>query len=292
MKINTNRIFSNGKHNAFTTMMYFRGHYYVAFRTAKEHHHSKSRIKVLRSYDLKSWEEYSQTKKIKDLRDPQFKGGTLFCVKPRCKRARSVWYVRDLEVYLGNVFKKKIQLFKSKNLKSQYWPWVIKEDFTIEYKASQPGPVKVFHKKKYFSIPSFIYTTETDGIKQGNEFLFIERNDYGNSHIVRGKGKKWRTYETEDIHCPRLFEWENKTYVVGRKANMKADTPKVCIWQVFENRVKLIKTLPSGGDCGYPGVIVEKDRVLISYYSQHTCGFDEKKPKRIHKADIFLTEIT
>jgi hypothetical protein len=27
--------------------------------------------------------------------------------------------------------------------------------------------------------------------------------------------------------------------------------------------------LPSRGDCGYPGLVVEKDRALISYYSQH-----------------------
>jgi len=45
------------------------------------------------------------------------------------------------------------------------------------------------------------------------------------------------------------------------------------------------------GDCGYPGMMVEKDRILLSYYSQHDVDQAPKsKPGEIAN-DIYLAEV-
>lgn len=301
MDVKVTKIYSEGTHAAFTTIMKGdRDDYYVAFREAKEHHYSKSAIKIIKSKNLKDWEVSATTKKIKDLRDPQFSEGGLYCVKVDCSTTHKtftgepVYDVKSLELLHATIIKDgKMYLKKTFNYKKLYWPWVIKKDFIIEYKAYKPGPIKVFYKNKLLTPPSFLGTTETDGIKQGKEFLFIERNDYGKSHMVRGTNKEWRVYQLQDeIHCPRIFEWKGKTYVVGREAASKMDNPTMCIWEVLDKTVKLVKTLPGCGDLGYPGVLVEKDRVLISYYHQGEDGFDVKNPKRIHKSSIYLAEVT
>ncbi|MFH1008863.1 MAG: hypothetical protein V1800_15415 [Candidatus Latescibacterota bacterium] len=52
------RIYSDGRHNAFTDIEYWKGHYYVAFRNAGNHVRpgDYGDVLVIRSDDLKSWQ--------------------------------------------------------------------------------------------------------------------------------------------------------------------------------------------------------------------------------------------
>jgi len=45
------------------------------------------------------------------------------------------------------------------------------------------------------------------------------------------------------------------------------------------------------GDCGYPGLVVEKDRVLMSYYSQHDVNQARNPSPGQIASDIYLAEI-
>ncbi|MCK4591374.1 MAG: hypothetical protein KAT86_06440, partial [Candidatus Latescibacteria bacterium] len=63
------------------------------------------------------------------------------------------------------------------------------------------------------------------------------------------------------------------------------------IWRLVENQLEPILVLPSRGDCGYPGLVVEEDRVLMSFYSQHDVD-QGPKPKSGETAnEIYLAEI-
>ena len=68
------KIYSDGRHNAFTDMEYWKGHYYVAFRNAGGHARpgDYGDILVIRSDDLKRWEVCARlsTSDDHDDRDP------------------------------------------------------------------------------------------------------------------------------------------------------------------------------------------------------------------------------
>lgn len=53
-----------------------------------------------------------------------------------------------------------------------------------------------------------------------------------------------------------------------------------------DGAVTPIITLPSGGDTSYPGLVLRRDRLLISYYSSH------EGQSRIYLAVLNLRELT
>src|SRR3954470_11311236 len=66
------KIYSDGKHNAFTAFVKFKDQYLIAFRTAKEHNSADGDIVVLSSTDAKEWKESLRLDIDKrDDRDPQ-----------------------------------------------------------------------------------------------------------------------------------------------------------------------------------------------------------------------------
>ena len=63
------------------------------------------------------------------------------------------------------------------------------------------------------------------------------------------------------------------------------------IWRFIDRKLEPIVVFSLVGDCGYPGLVVEKDRVLMSYYSQHDADQTaESKPGEIAN-DIYLAKI-
>jgi hypothetical protein len=72
----------------------------------------------------------------------------------------------------------------------------------------------------------------------------------------------------------------------------KAPDWHTAIWRFVDGKLDPILVFPSAGDCGYPGMVVEEDRVLISYYSQHDVdNGPEQKPGECPN-EIYLAEIT
>ena len=66
------RIYADGKYNAFTDMKFYKGYYWVAFRSGKAHISPEGRIIIIRSKDLKNWESFAEIKHPGlDLRDPR-----------------------------------------------------------------------------------------------------------------------------------------------------------------------------------------------------------------------------
>ena len=65
------------------------------------------------------------------------------------------------------------------------------------------------------------------------------------------------------------------------------------IWRLVGDHLEPILVLPSRGDCGYAGMVVEEDRVLTSFYSQHDVdeGLTPRPgviPSEIHVEEIAL----
>ncbi|WP_286266105.1 hypothetical protein [Thalassotalea atypica] len=84
------------------------------------------------------------------------------------------------------------------------------------------------------------------------------------------------------VGAPKLIKVKGKIILAGRSWN-KDEGCKTSIWLVNSARLTLDRlfTLPSQGDTSYPGMVVSKDRLLLSYYSQH----------QENKCKIFLANI-
>ena len=116
------------------------------------------------------------------------------------------------------------------------------------------------------------------------------------------------------IHCPVLCECDGVVYVAGRRTTATAwktqPTPagNTGIFILAEGKVDPFLALASEGDAAYPGLIRRrKNRLLISYYSQHAYlngviqadtyaqdflqDTEDKGPRMSGPADIFIAEI-
>ena len=66
------RIYADGRHNAFTDLLKWREHYYLCFRASENHGiEPPGEIVVLRSADLRVWEECGRLSTAGDDRDPK-----------------------------------------------------------------------------------------------------------------------------------------------------------------------------------------------------------------------------
>ena len=64
---------------------------------------------------------------------------------------------------------------------------------------------------------------------------------------------------------------ENLYIVAGRHVDWGSHQFTTKIW-LFNSKTKTLselKTLPSGGDTSYPGLVIEGDNLYVSYYSSH-----------------------
>jgi hypothetical protein len=74
LSIETWNVIDNGRHNAFTDLIYWKGLFYLAYRTADFHAGSEnSKIVIMTSEDAKRWNEEAQLDANgTDIRDPKF----------------------------------------------------------------------------------------------------------------------------------------------------------------------------------------------------------------------------
>ncbi|RJP67327.1 MAG: exo-alpha-sialidase [Candidatus Abyssobacteria bacterium SURF_17] len=87
---------------------------------------------------------------------------------------------------------------------------------------------------------------------------------------------KWsfaRSHETR-LDGPYLFQIGERTYACGRrhvggKAHMGSvwETKRTSLYLVLPDQLVFLSDLPSSGDTSYAGVVVDRDDVLISYYT-------------------------
>ena len=66
------KVYGDGKHNAFTAFVRWRGALWLAFRQADSHNSGDGDLVVLRSKDGRDWSEALRLNVLPDDRDPQF----------------------------------------------------------------------------------------------------------------------------------------------------------------------------------------------------------------------------
>lgn len=281
--ISVERIWDEAPHNAFTSLIRYKGLWYCAFRESTKHVlGTNGKIRVLTSNDGKKWKSAALFEREEiDLRDP------------------SLTIIPDntLMLHIGaSIYKegkhtgyKPAVAFKENGRKwsdfydldfNNTWPWHPfcngKEIYIVAY-GKVPSLYKSRDGKKYERICDFKledFANEAAIFQRDNDTLMaLIRRDRGNRHALIGKATspftEWHWKECEYfVGGPEVIPLPDGRIIAGGRTFIDGEA-KTVIGTVTDGGFNPVLVLPSGGDCSYPGMVWYKNHLWISYYSSH-----------------------
>ncbi len=301
--ISVDKIWSNDRHNAFTSLAYYKNEFYVVFREAKKHNSREGKIKLIKSTDTKKWTHVASVSLDEsDLRDPKVivnkKNQLIVYGMSRASQTN-----KGIPHYTHSWILQENKLIKSANLKTNKntWKWGINrigEDImSIAYSGKDKRGTlyrstlgyndwSITIKNIFPNVEDF--PSESSFIQlQDKSILTLLRKNRGNKKAMIGHSKypyqQWNWQELDkQIGGPSLIQLSNdsiyacvRLYDNVRTSLCKVDTATSTLQEIF--------TFPSGNDTSYAGMVQVKDTLYISYYSNHQA---EK-----NLSDIFLSKV-
>lgn len=319
--LNTRRIWGGEKHCAFTSIIEFKGKYYVSFREADSHVFdddgvARGATRIIASSDGDKWESVAYiTEEGIDLRDPKLSvtsdgrlmvliGGSEYQNGPgplisRCPR---VSFSSD---GVNFTTPQKINI-NSKTANGMDWLWRVDwrdgKGYGVVYSllAENPRTVETgavislltttdgvnYEDVANFNLPNFPNETTVHFFPDGRMGMMV-REDSGDSLGYWGVSKapytNW-SFKKMDIQIggPDFFVCKNDEVIMGsRDYRVKGKTSTIIRKGNADGQFKDVVTLPSSGDCSYPGFIKVGDELWVSYYSTH----------ETQKASVYLTKL-
>lgn len=284
---------------AFTSLAYFNGYYYCAFREAKNHAdltgENNGIIHVIRSIEGNRWQLFQTfSKDGHDLRDPQL------CVTPTNQlllTAEDVVYRNNEAVYRKTISAIKIGKKQFSDLRELMfsptlsWNWLWQTSivngkvcgFTycpyFAFSRSKDGlNFEVENPIKGLNIP-----TEASVVYFTNKIIALARTN-GNAVLgICEDGVEWRWQELNiPISCPKLIVYKDMLYCIGRTIHKNKNFLQLFNIDIENNYAESITEIHSGKDNAYPGAVIVDDVLCISYYS------GDGKNSNIHFAKVKL----
>jgi hypothetical protein len=304
-----NKVRSDGMHNAFTGLTFFKGRYFLAFRHGERHADPGGRQVLMTSTDGEHWQFHHETafpapptvpadtpidsrdcyflNLGHELRLHSFALGPFLPAEDRfmIPPYSTVQVSRDGDTWSAprSIFEDTI-LWKPIFWRDRFWC------------AGYRRVPEVGHTVElYESADGFVWTRQ-GVIASGNECALVPRGDDGFWAFVRTNGKpnlmeiwqsrlpfrEWRQIGIipKIIQSPHLHVLGGALHLFGREVPSCGDPgggPKpesalrrTKIWRMQGTEAEEVLELPSRGDTSYVGTVVRPDGLLLmSYYSQH-----------------------
>ncbi|MGI8952513.1 MAG: hypothetical protein ACR2FN_13125 [Chitinophagaceae bacterium] len=292
-------VFNEAPNNSFTDLINFNGDYYCVFREGSSHISFDGKLRVVKSSDAKNWNNFALLSVTsKDLRDPHFFVDNNYSLTISTN-------ARDISGAHQNIFFKleNDSFFESKKITvdNNYWLWSFskwKENlYSIGYNIFQPclntfinsaKPKIIFFQNqdsaftsfKNVQIQNFIANnfncpSETSiAFTPDSTAIAIVRDEepQNSSHIGISKfpfvNWQWQLFPYY-VRGPKLTMLQDGRIFLCAASMVDYNKTYYAILNANNFSIQAIKTFPSGGDTGYPGVIIEGNTALISYYSSH-----------------------
>ena len=298
------KIWDKAPYNSFTDLIRFDHAFYCSFREGTKHvsNDNDGRVRILRSTDGNNWESVALLKiEGLDLRDPKLSvtpdhrimvimAGAVFEKNMAIQKLFPMVAFSDTR---GNNFTDPEKaVIDPAASPSKDWIWRITWDkrvgYGIDYRPkeadeSSPGrdatiilmktnDGKQFHEVSQLAVKDYPNESTIRFNDKGDIYVLI-RKDAGDKMGVLAKSKPPYTdwsYTRLDYRLggPNfLFLNKHKLVIATRNYGQQAST----VILVTDLNGKVIKTikLPSGGDTSYPGMVIYKKKLWVSYYSSH-----------------------
>ena len=315
--------YNDGKHNAFTDLIRFRGKYYLTFRNCPDGHmlFTSSRILVLSSEDTKSWEQVCAFNvPERDVRDPHF-----LAFRDRLYVLSGTWLVDPADSHSTDLRDHQGYAVWSEDGTEWHGPALLEgtHGYYI-WRAGACGDMAYLIGRcvREFARPEgrqeVRESTEAwllksaDGLhwqragliqpQYGDEIAFQFESDGSILAIARGgvsaAGQvcrsippytEWRRKSLErNIGGPLLAQWGGR-YLVGGRRTVDPSKPRTVLYWLEDDTLVEFLELPSGGDNSYPGFVgISPTQGLLSYYSSHEGSGTSLAPSAIYLAELTI----
>lgn len=284
------KIWDNDKYCAFTSLVKYQGEYYCAFREGANHNSSDGSIRILKSSDVINWKEaYYLSLSDYDLRDPNLSvmpDGRLMMICGRQVQDETQTVVCFLdgkdsefsnfqEVNIPNEVTEKVNWI---------WRvmWINDVCYGVRYGGDHADLLKSNDGLKWDFISTIpLVSSEVQLGRMRNGDMVALARTRGNGIVCYSSYpyQKWNIQYSNILLQGQSFVVTTSDRIICASRSIEGTKTTLYCNRTQKSFAKLYN-FPSGGDTSYAGMILEDDRLLISYYSSH-----------ISPSDIFIAEI-
>ena len=305
--IQISKIWDKGEHNAFTDLIRFKNRFYCSFREGASHVGSKGKngkVRILTSKDGKQWESIVLLEVDGvDLRDPKLS------VTPEQKimviMAGATFNENVIEelypmVSFSGTSGKSFSAPEKSIIDpaispSKDWIWRVTwhkgVGYAINYQLKENGPNRSLLKRDAWLVylmktvdgKYFENVSQLDVLDLPNEATVrFDRNDNAYVLVRKEAGDKmgvlakssfpYVNWEYNNLNFrlggPNFIFLDDDKLIVGTRLYESITSTGILITDLNGKVIKTIK-LPGSGDTSYPGMLMYKNKLWISYYSSH-----------------------
>lgn len=281
--VSVRKLVSDGKHNAFTAMVRWKGSYWLAFRKAESHGYHECDIVLMKSLDGEEWTEAKRFNFLVDDRDPQFLAteNRLFLYAPcltGSKCTSFVTYTDDGASWSEPkpVYEPRYIVWKPTTFDGKFYATAhVKAEGqdggnkrAVDLITSDDG----IAWKKISTIRSGNWESETTiHFSPDKKLTAFLRQKYSVPGFIMESEppyEKW-SQRPADTHLSGHFActFNGVTYLLSR--TMDGAKQGTMIYTYENGKLVPWCELPSGGDSSYPAAVQVGDQMLVSYYASH-----------------------
>jgi hypothetical protein len=280
-------IWDEGRHNAFTDLARHKGRWLCCFREGAAHALCAGKVRVLGSADGASWESVALiARRGVDLRDPKFSrapDGRLELVMGASPVRQGQYEGR------GSLSCKSADGVSWTPLRRVAeegdWLWRVDRQGGKSYGVSYRLPGRRrwtlhllesadsidYREIAELNVPGL--PSEATLRFRGGEAFILARREAGPGHAWIGRSlppyRAWRWKETQErVGGPNFIFLPDGTPIAATRI-WRRGKPRVAVCAMTASSLTPLVELPSGGDCGYPGMVFHRGRLWVSYYSSH-----------------------
>ena len=286
--VSVRKIWDRGAHNAFTDLVRFKGRWFCAFREADGHAGSVGRVRILESADATAWTSAAVlNEKDIDLRDPKLTvtpdkklmllmGGTPARAQIGGQRQPRVAFSQD-----GLIWTRPQPVLSEGD-----WLWRVtwfrSRAYGISYRIRSARTWNIFLHESADGIHyTLVSPLSVPGKPNEGTVRFLPNGRA--LALVRREGGDATGWIGTSAPPYSLWQWRSAgvriggpNFIITPDGAMWAacrqydnDAPATVMAKMSRTTLRPFLTLPSGGDCSYPGLVLYRGALWVSYYSSH-----------------------
>lgn len=297
--ISVKKIWDQGKHNAFTDLIDFKGLLFCSFRESDAHVGGDGVIRIMLSSSGDNWVPYATiSEKGIDLRDPKL------AITPDQKR---LYCLMGGSIYNGTTltgrqpryatsFEGKDWTPPLKLLSEGDWLWratlhpTENKFYGVAYNCypTTGGPKfeAEWSLKLYSSLDGSVWQlaaplnvtgqpneTTLRFLKDGTALMLVRREAGDHKGMIGTAKAPYREWTWTPLNVPlggpNFIELPDGSLVAGSRGFGKTPGAHMVLFKMTPTSLEPILELPSAGDCSYPGLVWKDNLLWVSYYSTH-----------------------
>jgi len=293
----TVKIWDKGEHNAFTGLIRYKSYLYCTFREAKHHvpkdTSGNGTVRIIRSADGVNWESVALLRSsVYDLRDPKLSvapgkrlmvtmGGSHYINGTLKGMMPHVSFSDD-----GSNFSAPEPVKIQDDVKSDYdWIWRVtwkgKTGYGIVYQSHKPDNIVrllatsdgiSYRQVNHFEISSLPNEATVRFDRDNNMLILLRREAKANGMFGKSAPPytEWNWTELPyRLGGPDFLVLRNGNLIIGTRVYGSGSSTTAIYLTSPEGTIIKQVDLPSGGDTSYPGLLIHKNMLMVSYYSGH-----------------------